>query len=371
MLGDKFYPVAVPIFNGNEKKYVMDCLDSTWISSTGKYIHTFEEAFADFCGTKFAVSCSNGTTALHLALLAHGVGPGDEVIVPTLTFIATANAVTYCGATPVFVDSEPDTWNMDPELLEGLITPRTKGIIPVHLYGHPANMDAISEVAERHGLFVLEDAAEAPGAKYKGKRTGSLGHTGTFSLFGNKIITTGEGGMITTNDEQLARKMQLLRGQGIDPARKYWFPVIGYNYRLTNLQAAVGCAQMENIDWHVGERIRVASLYRKQLEGNSAFTLPAEQPWAKNVYWMFSILLNGYNEEQRGAFMERLKERGIETRPFFYPMHVLPPYQGMQRSEEFPIANRIAAQGLNVPTYGGLTEQDIAYICDCLRESLL
>ncbi|MUT68733.1 DegT/DnrJ/EryC1/StrS aminotransferase family protein [Paenibacillus sp. NEAU-GSW1] len=366
----KFYPVAVPVFNGNEKKYVMDCIDSTWISSTGKYITAFEEAFAAFCGARYAVSCSNGTTALHLALLANGVGSGDEVIVPTLTFIATANAVVYCGAKPVFADCEPDTWNMNLEHLESLITPKTKGIIPVHLYGHPADMDAVNALAAKHGLFVIEDAAEALGAEYKGRRTGSLSGCATFSLFGNKIITTGEGGMITTDDEQLAAKMRTLRGQGIDPVRKYWFPVIGYNYRLTNLQAAVGLAQLENIDWHVGERVRVASLYESMLRDESGLTLPVQKDWAKNVYWMFSIVLNGYDEPQRNQFMAMLKQDGIETRPFFYPMHVLPPYEGLQSHEEFPVANRIASQGLNVPTYGGLSEADIQYITGRIKHHL-
>lgn len=366
-MDNKFYPVAVPVFNGNEKKYVMDCIDSTWISSAGKYINAFEDNFAAYCGTKYAISCSNGTTALHLALLAFGVGPGDEVIVPTVTFIATANAVVYCGATPVFIDCEPETWNLDPEKLEGLITPRTKGIIPVHLYGHPADMDVVTSIARKHGLFVLEDAAEALGAEYKGKRTGSLGDIATFSLFGNKIITTGEGGMITTNDEQLANKMRTLRGQGIDPVRKYWFPVVGYNYRLTNLQAAVGCAQLEMVDWHVGERKRVAALYHKHLKDEPSITLPVEKLWAKNVYWMFSVLLNDADEERRNEVMAQLKDDGIETRPFFYPMHVLPPYIGIQPHEQFPVANRITAQGFNVPTYGGLTEQDIEHICDRIK----
>ncbi|GGG83322.1 DegT/DnrJ/EryC1/StrS family aminotransferase [Paenibacillus radicis (ex Gao et al. 2016)] len=367
----KFYPVAVPVLNGNEKKYVMDCIDSSWISSTGKYITAFEEAFAAYCGARYAISCSNGTTALHLALLAHGVGPGDEVIVPTLTFIATANAVVYCGAKPVFADCEPDTWNISIEHVESLITPNTKGIIPVHLYGHPAEMDAVHALAQKHGLFVIEDAAEALGAEFNGRRTGSLSGCATFSLFGNKIITTGEGGMITTDDEKLAGMMRTLRGQGIDPVRKYWFPVIGYNYRMTNMQAAVGCAQLENIDWHVGERIRVASLYEAQLRDTSGITLPVQKPWAKNVYWMYSIVLDGADEERRNQFMALLKEDGIETRPFFYPMHVLPPYKDLQALDQFPVANRIAAQGLNVPTYGGLSESDVQYITDRIKYRLL
>ncbi|MFF2484530.1 DegT/DnrJ/EryC1/StrS family aminotransferase [Paenibacillus sp. NPDC058071] len=366
----KFYPVAVPVLNGNEKKYVMDCIDSTWISSTGKYITAFEEAFAAYCGTRYAISCSNGTTALHLALLAHGVGPGDEVIVPTLTFIATANAVVYCGAKPVFADCEPDTWNLSPAHVESLITPRTKGIVPVHLYGHPADMETINEIARKHALFVIEDAAEALGAEYRGKKTGSLAHCATFSLFGNKIITTGEGGMITTDDEELAQTLRTLRGQGIDPIKKYWFPVIGYNYRMTNMQAAVGCAQLENIDWHIGERIRVASHYREHLQGIDGIGLPVQRDFAKNVYWMFSVILEDANEAARDRMMALLKEDGIETRPFFYPMHILPPYLEGREYGDYPVANRIAAQGFNVPTYGGLSEADIAYIASKIKERL-
>ncbi|HEX5576551.1 MAG TPA: DegT/DnrJ/EryC1/StrS aminotransferase family protein, partial [Gemmatimonadales bacterium] len=231
----RFIPVAAPMLVGNEKAYVLDCLDSSWISSAGQYVSRFEAAFADFCGVKHAVACCNGTAALHVALSALGVGPGDEVIVPTLTFVATANAVIQCGARPVFVDSEPETWNIDPALIEAKITPRTKGIIVVHLYGHPAEMESIVSTARRHGLFVVEDAAEAHGAEHNGRRVGSLGDVGIFSFFGNKIITTGEGGMVTTSDDTLAARVRQLKAQGIDPNRRYWYPVIGYNYRMTNV----------------------------------------------------------------------------------------------------------------------------------------
>src|ERR1043166_3869860 len=221
-------PVAAPSLEGNEERYVLDCLKSTWISSTGAYIERFESAFAEFCGVKHASSCSNGTTALHLALLALGVGPGDEVIVPTLTFVATANAVVYCGGRPVFVDVQPDTWNIDPALIEAKITPRTKGIIVVHLFGHSVDMDPVASIARRRGLFVVEDAAQAHGAEYKGKRVGSLGDVATFSFFGNKIITTGEGGMVVTNDAAIASRIGLLKNHGMDPDRRYWHPIVGY-----------------------------------------------------------------------------------------------------------------------------------------------
>ncbi|XEC93407.1 DegT/DnrJ/EryC1/StrS family aminotransferase [Paenibacillus tarimensis] len=364
----KYYPVAIPVLNGNEKNYVNHCLDSTWISSNGSYIETFEKEFAKYCRTRHAMTCSNGTTALHLALMAHGAGKDDEIIVPTLTFVATANAVTYCGATPVFVDCEPDTWNMDPDMIESKITPRTKGIIVVHLYGHPVNMDPILEIAERHGLFVIEDAAEAVGADYKGKMVGSIGHSATFSLFGNKIITTGEGGIVTTNDDRIAERIRTLKGQGIDPNRKYWFPVIGYNYRMTNIQAAIGLAQLERIDWHIGERLRVAATYRHYLQDCDSLSLPVQKEWAKNVFWMYSVVLKDGSEERRDNAMRLLKEKGIETRPFFYPMHILPPYKHLQPQWEFPTASRIAATGFNLPTYGTLEEEDILYISTCLKE---
>ncbi|GAA4841707.1 GDP-perosamine synthase [Paenibacillus vulneris] len=363
-----FYPVALPILNGNEKKYVNDCLDSTWISSNGSYIKKFEQGFAELCTTKHALACSNGTTALHLALLAHGVGPGDEVIVPTFTFIATANAVTYCNAKPVFVDSEPDTWNIDPRKIEAKITPRTKGIIAVHLYGHSADMDPILEIAGRHGLFVIEDAAEAVGAQYKGRMVGSLGHTAIFSLFGNKILTTGEGGMITTDDDSIARTIALLKGQGMDPQRRYWYPVIGYNYRMTNIQAAIGLAQLEQAKWHIERRIQVAGQYVEQLKDSDLITLPVEKEWAKNVYWMFSAVFHEFTEEQRDEVMRRLYALGIETRPFFYPMHKLPPYQHLQPADEFPVSNRICAQGINLPSYGSLTPEDIQHIAAMVKQ---
>ncbi len=364
-------PVAAPVLVGNEKKYVMDCLDSTWISSAGKYVERFERAFAEYCGVKHAISCTNGTAALHLALLALGVGPGDEVIVPTLTFVSTANAVTYCGARPVFVDSEPETWNLDPELLEEKITPRTKGVIVVHLYGHPADMDSVLQIAQRHGLFVLEDAAEAHGAKYKGKYVGSIGNIGTFSFYGNKIITTGEGGIVVTDDDKLAHKVRQLRGQGMDPKRRYWFPIIGYNYRMTNIQAAIGLAQLEKVDWHISRRREVASWYYKRLREVPRLGLPVEKEWAKNVYWMFSVILDDSISLGRDNVMTTLKELGIETRPFFHPMHTLPPYQELAARDEFPVANRLGARGINLPTWAGLQETDVDFVCKALTGILV
>jgi perosamine synthetase len=363
---DNYINVASPVLRGNEKKYLIDCIDSGRISSTGKYVDEFEKKFALFCNTKYAISCANGTVALHIALLAKNVGQGDEVIVPTLTYIATANAVRYCGARPVLVDSEPETWNIDPSLIEEKVTERTKGIIIVHLYGHPVDMDPIMEIAKRHGLFVIEDAAEAHGALYKGRVMGSIGDIGTFSFYGNKIITSGEGGMVVTNDDNLANKMRLIKGQGMDPRRRYWFPMIGYNYRMTNMQAAVGLAQLEEISWHMGRRREIADLYNKYLgDLKGLIEMPVEKEWAKHSFWMYSILLKDTITISRDDFMGLLEKDGIETRPIFYPMHVMPPYE--ERNGTYPVSESIASRGMNIPTHGALTEDDIKYICSRIR----
>lgn len=361
----RFIPVAEPALVGNEKKYVLDCLESTWISSNGKYIQQFEEAFAKFCGVKCALSCCNGTASLHLALLALGVGPGDEVIVPTLTFVATANAVSYCGATPVFVDSEIETWNMDTSLLEDLITPRTKGIVVVHIYGHPVDMDPVLAVARKHGLFVIEDAAEAHGAEYKGRKVGSIGDIATYSFYGNKIITTGEGGMVVTSNRELACRIRQLRAQGMDSHRRYWFPVIGYNYRMTNVAAAIGLAQLEKVNWHVTRRREIATQYARCLGDVPGVRFQAEKPWARNVYWMTSVVLDEQWPD-RDLVMEKLADAGIETRPFFYPMHTLPIYCKSARGQGYPISEKVAARGINLPSSAKLTEEDVGYICDQL-----
>src|SRR5215207_1321723 len=327
----QFIPVAAPVLAGREKEYVADCMESGWISSAGRYVELFEAEFAKFCGVRHAVSCCNGTAALHLSLAALGVGPGDEVIVPTLTFVATANAVTYCGARPVFADSEPETWNLDPAHVESKITPRTKGIVAVHLYGNPAEMDALRALASRHGLFLLEDAAEAHGALYGGRPAGSLGDVAAFSFYGNKIIATGEGGMVTTDDDALAARVRLLRGQGMDSERRYWFPVVGYNYRMMNIPAAIGLAQLEQADWHTGRRREVAADYMRMLGDTDGLDWQTERASARHAYWMFTVLLNDAEEYERDSLMARLRDDGVETRPVFYPVHALPPYREASR----------------------------------------
>jgi perosamine synthetase len=356
--------VSSPDLTGRERELLLAAFDSGWISGAGPFVQRFEEAFAEKISVRHAVSCANGTAALHLALLALGVRPGDEVIVPDLTFVATANAVTYCGATPAFADCEEDTWCVSAATVEPLITPRTVGIIPVHLFGHPCDMDAITALAARHGLFVLEDAAEAHGALVRGRPAGSLATAAIFSFYGNKIVTTGEGGMITTNDAALAARARQLRGQGMDLEKRFWFPLIGYNYRLTNLQAAIGLAQLERLDQTVEVHRRVAAWYRAELASVEGLRLPVEKKWAKNVYWLFSLVLEG-GEARRDTVIQTMAEEGIETRPFFYPMHNLPMYGGL--AADCPVATRLAAAGISLPTHAGVRRGDVARVARSLR----
>jgi perosamine synthetase len=369
-MDDDFLPVAAPVLAGNEQKYVLDCLESSWISSTGAYIGRFEQAFADFCGVEHAVSCTSGTTGLHLSLLALGVGPGDEILLPTLTFAATANAVRYCGATPVFVDSHPATWTIDPDRIADKIGPRTSGIIVVHLFGHPGDMDPIQQLADRHGLFILEDAAQAHGAEYRGRRVGSLGRLATFSFFGNKIITTGEGGMVTTSDADLAARMRLLKSHGMDPTRRYWFPVVGYNYRMTNVAAAIGLAQLEKIDWHLARRREVAGWYLERMRNVEGVAWQPEQTWARHVWWMFTVVFDDDLAVERDTVTAHLAAAGIDTRPMAYPLHQLPPYQSFSRGDVFPNADRLARRGVSLPTSGRMTREDVTRVCDRLEQAL-
>lgn len=362
-------PVAAPVLDGREKEYVLECLSTSWISSNGRFIVEFEKAFADFCGVEHAVATNNGTTALHLALVSLGLKPGDEVIVPTLTYIASANAVRYCGAIPVFVDNHVPNFNMDPDAIQAKITGRTKGILPVDLFGHPVDLDPILQIAEKNDLFVLEDAAEAVGARYKGRRLGGHGTCATFSFFGNKIITTGEGGMVTTNDGELAARLRLFRGQGMDPQQRYWFPVIGYNYRMTNIAAAIGLAQLERVDLHLAKRKLIAEGYNRRLTRYSdRFLLPTAEAWADHAYWMYTIILRESLMVDRDEVMRDLDEVGIETRPVFWPMHVLPPYRDTT-GEAFPCAEFCSSRGISLPTHGLLTENDLDRVVDALAAS--
>ncbi|MDD5129516.1 MAG: aminotransferase class I/II-fold pyridoxal phosphate-dependent enzyme [Candidatus Omnitrophica bacterium] len=358
-------PVTEPEIEGKELEYVTDCIATGWVSSGGKYVKLFEDNFSEFCQTKYSIAVSNGTAALHLALAVLGVGKGDEVIVPTLSFIATANAVSYTGAKPVFVDVQKDTWNIDPEKIKDAITSRTKAIIPVHLYGHPADMDPILSLAKKHKLYVIEDAAEAHGAEYKGKKVGSFPDVGCFSFFGNKIITTGEGGMITTNNPDIAQKAIILRDHGMSREKKYWHPYIGFNYRLTNIQAAIGVAQLEKIASLIKRKRENARLYSCLLKGVKGIVLPVEKKWAKSVYWMYSILVEDSYGISRDLLMRKLSERGIDTRPVFYPIHIMPPYAD---NKKFPIAEEISRKGISLPSAVSLKEDEIRRIAAAIKE---
>lgn len=357
-------PVCEPTLRGNEASYVLDCIESNWISSAGKYIPRFEEAFAEACGTRYGVACANGTVALHLALATLGIGPGDEVILPTFTMIATINAVTYTGATPVLVDSEPVTWNMDLNQVADKVTPRTRVVMPVHTYGHPVDMDPLIEMAERHGLYVVEDAAEAHGAEYKGRKAGSLGHAGCFSFYANKVITTGEGGMITTDDSDIARLASNLRDHAFSEERHFWHKYLGFNYRMTNLQAAVGLAQTEQMESFVQARRANAARYTAALGEIPGIVTPPEADWAKSVFWMYSVLVEDEFGMTRDQLRAYLAEHGIETRTFFIPLHLQPIYYRAFRGQRYPVAEMLCQRGFYVPSASSLTPREIDYVVE-------
>lgn len=363
----EFIPVAEPDLRGHELDYVVDCVKTNWISSLGKYVTEFESGFSRFCDTKYGIAVANGTVALHLALSVLDIGPEDEVIIPSLTFVATANAVIYTGARPVFADSEPGTWNIDPQQLESLVTPRTRAIIPVHLYGHPADMDPILEIARRYGLYVIEDAAEAHGAQYKGQVVGSFGDIGCFSFYGNKIVTTGEGGMLVTNDPSLAEKARILRDHAMSPEQRFWHLYVGFNYRMTNLQAAIGVAQLERIDELLDTRRRMARLYSEFLSGTQGIRLHPEAAWARNVFWLYSVLIEDEFGISRDELMAGLRANGIDSRPFFYPIHIQPPYT-RYKTTTLPIAERLSQQGVNLPSSTLLTEEEIEYVAGTIHQ---
>ncbi|MDO8637949.1 MAG: DegT/DnrJ/EryC1/StrS family aminotransferase, partial [Candidatus Daviesbacteria bacterium] len=356
-LNPNFIPIAEPTLGKEEEELVLDALRSGWISSTGKYIQTFEEEFAKFCDVKYAVAVSNGTTALHLAIKSLDIGPGDEVIIPSLTFVATANAVSYAGAKPILIDVDLETWNIDPHQITSKINERTKAIIPVHLYGHPANMGLIKQIAKKNNLYIIEDAAEAHGAMYKKKMVGSIGTLGCFSFYGNKVITTGEGGMITTNNYLLSQKIRILRDHGASRTRKYYHPQIGYNYRMTNLQAAIGVAQLRKIQKILKRRHEIGILYQKLLSPLiPMITLQPKAQWAKNIFWMNSILINKNSSKNRDYLIKKLRENNIDSRPFFYPVHLLPMYR---ITEKLPITELLSKQGISLPSSANLSDETV------------
>jgi perosamine synthetase len=365
-------PVSEPLLDGNERKYVLDALDTNWISSAGHYIQEFEAAFAEFCGVRFGVACSSGTTAIHLAVAALGIGPGDEVIVPNFTLIASANMVVLAGAKPVLVDVDPQTMCIDAALIEEKITSRTKAIMPVHMYGHPADMDAITAICDEHHLYIIEDGAEAHGAEFKGRMVGGLGTCAAFSFYGNKNLTTGEGGMVVTDTPEIAEMAALLRNQAFEEPR-FVHRFVGFNYRLTNIQAAIGLAQVETAAAKIERRREIAHAYNELLADVPGLTLPYEADWAKSVYWMYGILIDqdefGRNRIELAA---RLAENGIDTRDFFFPLHRQPVFcegddpRYPDTNGAYPVSDDLYERGLYLPSGLGLTEDQIGYVAETL-----
>lgn len=366
------YQVSKPTLAGRERDYALDAIETGWISSTGPYINRFEESVARILGVDECICVANGTVALHLACLALDLKPGQEVIVPALTYVATANAVTYCGGVPVLVDCDPVTWNMTAAAVEAAITSRTAGVIAVHLYGLPCAIGDIAGLCRDRGLWLIEDCAESLGATVHGRATGTFGDAATFSFYGNKTISTGEGGMLTFQDPKRSAHARLLRGQGMDPKQRYWHPIVGYNYRLTNVAAAIGCGQVEMIDYHLAERRRVAEGYRRGLRDVAdagLVALPAALEGMVSSSWLFGMVLAEGGSERRARIMAALEaEHGIETRPFFVPMNRLPMYVS---SANLPNTEYLGDHGMNLPTYSGLADEAIdeisAAVCDAVR----
>jgi perosamine synthetase len=359
-------PVYRPSLGERERAYLIDAFDSGWISSKGAYVGRFERAFGEYVGTPHATSVCNGTVAIHLALTALGIGPGDEVIVPTFTYVASVNTIVQAGATPVFADSLAATWQVDPADVERRITPRTRAIMPVHLYGQACDMESLVRIARRHGLLIVEDCAEAFGTRIGGRHVGTFGDAATFSFFGNKTVTTGEGGMVLARDAELLRRMAFLKNQGVSATREYWHDEAAYNYRMTNLAAAIGLAQLERATELLGAKRTVAARYRDGLAGLPV-ALHREQPGTVHSYWMISLLVD--EPARRDSLRRSLAQTGIETRPLFHPSHTLPMYASLAQGR-YPVAEDLAARGMNLPSWPELSEDAVGTICDVIRREL-
>jgi perosamine synthetase len=362
-------PVNQPDLSPKAREYVLDAVTSGWVSSAGPYIKKFEDAYAQWLGVKHAVTVTNGTAALHLALAALGIGPGDEVIIPDLTIISCALAVLYCGATPVLVDVDPVTFTMDPALLEGAITKCTKAIMPVHLYGHPADMDPIMAIAKKHKLWVVEDAAEAHGARYKGRLVGSIGDIGSFSFYANKVITTGEGGMVVTNNAKIDKRLRLLKDLAHSPGKRFYHECIGYNYRMTNVSAALGLAQLESVREYIAKKKWMAKTYATYLAGVPYLTLPPQRPWAENIYWMYAVTLTEDAPITKDALRKKLLRNGVDTRDFFYPLHHQPILRKFSRGR-YPVSVGASKRGLYLPSGLAITKQQIREVSRVLKTCL-
>ena len=374
-------PVNEPLLGHLEATYVQECLETGWISSSGKFIEEFERSWAAYCGRQFGIAVSNGTAALQVAVNCLRLAPGDEVIMPTSTIISCARSVIYAHAVPVLVDSDPRTWCMDVSQIESRITPRTRAIMPVHIYGHPVDMDPLLKLAETHGLAVIEDAAEAHGAEYltnratthsSWRRCGSFGALSCFSFYANKLITTGEGGMIVTDDAALAEEARSLRNLCFQSRRRFYHEELGFNFRLTNLQAAIGLAQLQRVDEIVARKQWIGREYSARLKEVHCLQIPAQEAWARSSYWMYGIVLEETAGMDAAQFAEQLKQRGVETRPFFLGMHEQPVFQkrSLFIDERYPVAERIARQGLYLPSGVALTEAQLTRVCEAVREVL-
>jgi len=362
-----FIPVAEPSLGEREVELVTDAVRSGWVSSIGEYVTAFEAELASRCGVADAVATSNGTTALHLALAVAGIGPGDEVIVPSLTFVATAAAVKYLGASPVLAESDAAHWCLDPEDVASRITPRTRAIVAVDLYGHPADMDALGELAAAHDLVVVEDAAEALGAVYRGRPAGGLGLLGVLSFYGNKLITTGEGGAVLVDDPALADRARLLRDHAMDPNRRYWHGEIGFNYRITNMQAALGVAQLERLDEFVARKREIASVYRAGLHDVLGVSLQEEAEWATSSWWMTTLRIDAGAGVGRDELAERLRADGVDSRPAFVPLHLLP---HLRQEGALPVAEAVGSEGLSLPSSTSLTDSELAWVIGSVRRGM-
>lgn len=372
-------PVSEPLLAGNELEYVQTCLKTGWISSAGEFIERFERAWAEYCGVSHGIAVSNGTVALQVAVDALGLSAGDEVIIPSFTIISCALAILRCGLKPVVVDCDPDTWCMDVQQVRRAISPRTRAIMTVHMYGHPVNADELSSLAEERELAIIEDAAEAHGSEYlstgSGKATwrrcGSLGTLSAFSFFANKVVTTGEGGMVLTNNVELAQRCRSLRNLCFLPQR-FHHEELGYNFRLTNLQAAIGVAQVERINETLALKRRMGGLYDRLLTGVPGLQLQAKRPYARVNYWMYGVVLDDSVSMDAALFAARLKDRGIETRPFFKGMHEQPALhaQGLFRGMSLPVTERLARRGLYLPSSPSLTEAQVEFVASSVKELL-
>jgi len=368
-----FIPVNEPSLDGNEKKYLNECIDTGWISSEGPFVYKFEEQFAARVCRKYGIAVCNGSVALDVAVVALGIGSGDEVVLPTFTIISCAAAIVRAGAMPVLVDCDPLTWNMDVNKIEEKITSKTKAIMVVHIYGLPVDMDPVLTLAEKYGLMIIEDAAEAHGLDYKGQPSGSFGDISTFSFYPNKHITTGEGGMVLTNDEKLAERCRSLRNLCFQPAQRFVHEELGWNFRISNLQAAVGLAQLEKIDDHIARKCRIGQLYSELLRDIPGLQLPlAETEYAENIYWVYGLVLGDDLPLDAGDIMRRLGEKKIGARPFFWPMHEQPVFKkmGLFAGESYPVAERIARRGFYVPSGLALTDEQIRRVVECLHRIL-